>query len=73
MLPRGSGRSQAFLDAHYPLPFFSAEVKDMIGSSQSEVAEVLRKRDLVGLREMLKNWSPSALVQLMTELPLTIK
>jgi magnesium transporter len=43
-------------------------VKDMIGSSQSEIAEVLRKRDLVALREMLKNWSPSALVQLMTEL-----
>jgi magnesium transporter len=40
----------------------------MIGSSQSEIAEVLRKRDLVALREMLKNWSPSALVQLMTEL-----
>ncbi len=40
----------------------------MIGSSQSEIAEVLRKRDLVALREMLMNWSPSALVQLMTEL-----
>ena len=40
----------------------------MIGSSQSEIAEVLRKRDLVALREMLKNWSPSAVVRLMTEL-----
>ena len=40
----------------------------MIDSSQSGLAEVLRKRDLVTLREILKNWSPSALVQLMTEL-----
>ena len=39
------------------------------GSSfQSEIDEILRKRDLVALREMLKNWSPSALVRVMTEL-----
>jgi hypothetical protein len=53
MLPRASGRSQAFGDALYLHPLFSAEVKDMIGSSQSELAEVLRKGDLVALREML--------------------
>ena len=39
----------------------------MVVRSQSEINETLRKRDLVALREMLKNWSPSALVQLMTE------
>ena len=39
----------------------------MVVRSQSEIDETLRKRDLVALREMLKNWSPSALVQLMTE------
>ena len=39
------------------------------GSSfQSETDEILRKRDLVALREMLKNWSPPALVRVMTEL-----
>ena len=36
--------------------------------SQAEIEATLRKRDLVALREMLKNWSPSALVRVMTEL-----
>ena len=40
----------------------------MVVRSQSEMDEILRKRDLVALREMLKNWSPSALVRVMTEL-----
>ena len=40
----------------------------MVVRSQSEIAEILRKRDLVVLREMLKNWSPSAAVRVMTEL-----
>lgn len=40
----------------------------MVVRSQFEIDELLRKRDLVALRELLKNWSPSALVQLMTEL-----
>ena len=40
----------------------------MIVRSQSEINEILRKRDLVALREMLKNWSPSALVRVMTDL-----
>ena len=40
----------------------------MVVRSQSEIDEVLRKRDLVALQEMLKNWSPSALVRVMTEL-----
>ena len=34
---------------------FSAEVKNMVVRSQSEIAELLQKRDLVMLREMLKN------------------
>lgn len=49
-------------------PLFSAEVKAMVVRSQSEIDEVLRKRDLVALQEMLKNWSPSVLVRVMTEL-----
>jgi hypothetical protein len=40
----------------------------MVVRSQSEIDELLRKRDLVALREMLKNWSPSALVRVMTGL-----
>lgn len=40
----------------------------MVVRSQSEIDEVLRKRDLVALQEMLKNWSPSVLVRVMTEL-----
>jgi len=40
----------------------------MVVRYQSEIDEILRKRDLVALREMLKNWSPSALVRVMTEL-----
>jgi magnesium transporter len=40
----------------------------MVVRSQSEIHELLRKRDLIALREMLKNWSPSAVVRLMTEL-----
>ena len=36
-------------------PLFSAEVKDMVVRSQSEIDEALRKRDLVAVREMLKN------------------
>ena len=36
--------------------------------SQAEIEATLRKRDLVALREMLKNWPPSALVRVMTEL-----
>ena len=40
----------------------------MVVRSQSEIDEILRKRDLVALQEMLKNWSPSALVRVMTEL-----
>ena len=40
----------------------------MVVRSQSERDEILRKRDLVALGEMLKNWSPSALVRVMTEL-----
>lgn len=45
----------------------------MVVRSQSEIAEILRKRDLVVLREMLKNWSPSAAVRVMTELALKIE
>ena len=41
-----------------PAPLFYAEVKDMVVRSQPEIDEILRKRDLVALREMLKNWSP---------------
>lgn len=40
----------------------------MVVRSQSELDEILRKRDLVALREMLKNLSPWALVLVMTEL-----
>ena len=40
----------------------------MVVRSQSEIDEILRKRDLVALREMIKNWSPSAVVRVMTEL-----
>jgi Mg/Co/Ni transporter MgtE len=40
----------------------------MVVRSQSEIAEILRRRNLVALREMLKNCSPSALVRVMTEL-----
>ena len=39
----------------------------MAGRSQSETDEILRKRDLVALREILKNWSPSEVVQAMPE------
>lgn len=45
-----------------------AEVKGLVVRSQSEINEILRKRNLVALWETLKNWSPSALVQLVTEL-----
>jgi magnesium transporter len=40
----------------------------MVARSHSEKNEILWKRDLVALRDMLKNWSPSALVRVMTEL-----
>jgi Mg/Co/Ni transporter MgtE len=40
----------------------------MVVRSQSEIDELLQKRDLVALREMLKNRPPSALVPVMTEL-----
>jgi magnesium transporter len=40
----------------------------MVVRSQSELDEILRKRDLVALREMLKNLSPWALVLVMTGL-----
>ena len=40
----------------------------MVVRSHPEIDEILRKRDLVVLREMLKNWSPSAVVRVMTEL-----
>ena len=40
----------------------------MVVRSQSEIDEILRKRDLAALREMLKNWSPSALTPVMTDL-----
>lgn len=49
-------------------PLFSAEVKNMVVRSQSEIDEALPKRDLVALREILKNQSPSALVRVMTKL-----
>ena len=37
-----------------PRPFYT-EVKDMAVCPKSEIDEILRKRDLVALREMLKN------------------
>jgi hypothetical protein len=40
----------------------------MVVRSQSEIRELLRKRDLIALREMLKNRPPSAVVRVMTEL-----
>jgi Mg/Co/Ni transporter MgtE len=40
----------------------------MVVRSHSEINEILRKRDLLALRDKLKNWSPSALVRVMTEL-----
>jgi Mg/Co/Ni transporter MgtE len=40
----------------------------MVVRSHPEIDEILRKRDLVVLREMLMNWSPSAVVRVMTEL-----
>jgi Mg/Co/Ni transporter MgtE len=40
----------------------------MVVRSHPEIDEILRKRDLVVLREMFKNWSPSAVALVMTEL-----
>ena len=40
----------------------------MVVRSQPERGESLRRRELVALREMLKNWSPSTVVRVMTEL-----
>ena len=40
----------------------------MVVRSHPEIDEILRKHDLVVLREMLKNWSPSAVFRVMTEL-----
>jgi Mg/Co/Ni transporter MgtE len=40
----------------------------MVVCSQSEIEELLRKRDLISLREMLKNLSPWALVLVKTGL-----
>jgi magnesium transporter len=40
----------------------------MVVRSQSEINELLRKRDLIALREMFKNWFPSAVARVMTEL-----
>ena len=40
----------------------------MVVCSQSEIAELLQKRDLIACREMLKNRPSSAVVRVMTEL-----
>ena len=40
----------------------------MVARSQSEIDELLEKRDLVAFRDMLKIWFPLALVWVMTEL-----
>lgn len=40
----------------------------MVVRSQSEINELLWKRDLIALREMFKNWFPSAVARVMTEL-----
>jgi len=40
----------------------------MVVRSYPEIDEILRKRDLIALREMFKNRPPSAVVRVMTEL-----
>ncbi len=40
----------------------------MVDQSPADLGEVLRKREVVALREALKHWSPSAWVRVIADL-----